>query len=294
MTREAVVLFSGGTDSTAAVTLVAPQFDRVHLLTCKHSGLHNIENSGTNVPKLVEALGDKFVHRVVEMDPLFRLVARVDYLRSVRRHGMLLLANCGLCKLAMHLSALLYCLEHEVRWVADGANVHMDVFPAQMAPVIELLKGMYGRFGVTYFNPVFELDYPDDADWTHKLGLHELAGAAVAGDGAAEDAPLTAGRLLHRMGLLPEENVKGSELDRTMQARCFQLFLFNVVVQWYYLPKIGKTAYQERTVAFYRERIALFSEMVQQYLDHPEQSPLRDRVQLRRPRPDRPQGENDE
>ena len=276
--RKVALMYSGGTDSTAAAALVAKEFDKVHLVTCKHSGIYHLKHSATNVPKLAATFGEtKFIHHFIYMDRLFKLVARERYLGSIRKHGFLMLGNCGLCKLSMHLATLLYCLEHDIHWVADGANIHMDVFPAQMAPVIAELKAMYARFGVTYFNPVFELDYPSDADWTHKLGLHELAGVDAQDD---DDDRETAGKLIHRLGLTPEENVKGTEHDRTMQARCFQLFLFNVMVHWYYLPKVGKEEYQNRTVAFYAERIAHFSDLVQAHVDDPSAGPLAGRISI--------------
>ena len=66
--KEIAVLYSGGTDSTAAVVSIAKQFNKIHLITFKHSGLFSIESSRSNVEKLREKFEKvEFVHNILEI-----------------------------------------------------------------------------------------------------------------------------------------------------------------------------------------------------------------------------------
>jgi len=260
--KKVAIMYSGGTDSTAATALLAPEFDDIHLLTFDHSGLKNVTNSGRNIPTLKEHFGaEKFRHVIIDIDDLFRAVVYADYWKSLHVYGLLNLTSCGQCKLSMHLRTLIYCLDNGIATVADGANKNMSHFPAQMIGVLELLRQMYQRFGITLVNPVFEMDQPEDLDWAHKLGLASLAGKTKDNKNRQ-----TTGRLLYEQGILPAENVKGTPVDRQMQARCFQLILLNLFALGYFIPTHGMEKYQEAIRRFYAERIELFVGKVEAYL----------------------------
>ena len=256
--KTVAVMFSGGFDSTAAAALVAGDFDRVHLVTCKHSGLSRVEDSSVNVVRLKEFFGrEKFVHRILEMDALYRKVSLDGYLGNIRKYGFLTLGNCGLCKLAMHLRTLVYCADEGIEWVADGASKHTDYFPAQMAPVIEELKAMYRRFNITYFNPVYDMDYPGSMEWTHRLGLRELVEAGEEGKNEGN----TTRRLLHGMGITPIEMTRRPGRYKKIQPLCLQGGLYNVMAQLWYIPRHGREKYREMTHRFYKEKIERFARL---------------------------------
>ena len=59
--------------------------------------------------------------------------------------------------------------------------------------------------------------------------------------------------------------MKGTELDRSMQPRCFQFILFNIWLHWYYLPFADKDRYVRESDAFFREKIARFSALLAEY-----------------------------
>lgn len=262
--KKLAVMFSGGTDSTAATSLLAPQFDDIHLLTFDHSGLKNVANSGRNIKKLNDCFGAvNFRHILIDIDDLFRAVVYADYWKSLRAYGLFNLTSCGQCKLSMHLRTLIYCLDNGITTVADGANKNMSHFPAQMVGVIELLSKMYQRFGVTFIHPVFDTDHPDDLNWIHKLGF-----ASLAGKTKDKKQRQTTGGILYELGILPAENVKGTDVDRQMQARCFQLTLLNLFALGYFIPTHGMRKYQEAVRRFYTDRIELFIGKIQAYLSH--------------------------
>ncbi len=264
--KEAAVMYSGGTDSTAAVILSAERFRRMHLLTYRHSGLASIENSAHNIPALRAAFPEtEFLHRIMDTDRLFKLVTYAGYFKNLREYGLLNLGTCGFCKLAMHLRTLVYCAENGLTEVIDGSNKNMTHFPAQMEPVLEELRGMYQRFGITFTQPVYHLDFPDGLDWLTKLGVNALVEKPAAPEAPPET--MTTGRVAYEKGVLPEENVKGTALDRRMQARCFQLTLLNAFALGWYIPRHGYEKYTDVTLKFYSEKIRRFSDEAQRYLD---------------------------
>lgn len=265
--KEIVVKYSGGTDSTAATALLAEKYDRVHLLTFRHSGIMNVENSSTNIKKLSELYGkEKFTHTIMDIENLASMVAFEDYFSNIRKHGFFVLGSCGLCKLSMHIRALIFCLDNNITEVADGANKNSSHFPAQMDVVLDEYKKMYGRFGVKFHNPVFDYEFPDEIYWQHKFGL-------VPADKPKEKG-MTTGKVLSSKGILDKDNVKGTETDRKMQALCFQLLLLNIFALKYYIPRYGMEKYREATGRFYKERIGHFSERIEEFLNKREDSRL--------------------
>lgn len=270
--KQAAVLYSGGTDSTAAVVLIAERFERIHLLTFRHSGLRKVGNSSYNLPALQKKFGaGKFVHRVFDTDRLFRALTYERYSQNVRRFGFFNLTTCGFCKLAMHVRTLLYCLDHGIDEAVDGANKNMSHFPAQMPEVLALLRGMYARAGIAYTNPVFDLDFPAEIDWFHKLGLAALARPAEAANAVTGR---TTGQVLFEAGLMPEENIKGKALDRRLQPHCLQLMLLNVFALGYYIPSHGMERYRRGVADFYREKIARCDEWIDDYRRNRAAGPL--------------------
>lgn len=262
--KRLAVLFSGGTDSTAATALVAPEYDRLHLLTYRHSGLAHVENSRTNLMTLQTRFGrDKFTHEIFDIDKLFKAATYADYLSGLRRYGFFALASCGFCKLAMHVRTIVYCLDNAVTEAADGANVNMSHFPAQMKEVLEPLRDLYAQFGIRYTNPVFEYDYPENLAWFDKLGLRALTGETAAVNPGKKGT--TTGQLLFEQGILPAANVKGTDLDRRMQARCFQLTLLNLFALGSYIPKHGMEKYRLETASFFREKLDWFRVRLEEY-----------------------------
>ncbi|MFC1889582.1 hypothetical protein ACFL4G_07480, partial [Thermodesulfobacteriota bacterium] len=168
--KKVAVKYSGGTDSTAATVMVAEAFDKVHLVTYRHSGIRHINNSTHHLSRLRELYGeDKFEHVIIDMDRLFKEVTFSRYVKNIRRYGFFNLTTCGLCKLAMHVRTILYCLDEGIDHVVDGANINSSHFPAQMKEVIDELRLLYAEFGITFTNPVYDYAFPDDIDWLHKM-----------------------------------------------------------------------------------------------------------------------------
>jgi hypothetical protein len=265
--RHVAVLYSGGTDSTLVACQAAEAFERVHLLTYRRLGMFNLEHSERNVAALKERYGAERIVRPPRycVDKLFRHVSYERFLPDLLRFRGQLLTTCGLCKLAMHLRTLAYCVDNGVGTVWDGANKHMTIFPMQMAPVLERLRGVYASAGIRYENPVFDYDDDQGIDFGSFLwGLSPERGQVAE----ASDARTT-GRELYQRGLLPEPDVKGTAYDKKIQGRCYQFALFNLYARWFALERYDMDEYRRRSERYYGVRHDRCQAVVDEFLDDP-------------------------
>ncbi len=276
MKKETILLYSGGTDSTLAASIAAGQFDKIHLITYKRFGLFSVTNPLINVKKLKVKFGeDKFTHAIIPVDKLFKKVSYENFLINLIKYRFFLLSTCGLCKLAMHIRTLIYCLDNNISYVCDGANQGMYLFPDQMEKVIDETKKMYAFFGINYFNPVFEFEGPQDIDFADRLHFEKVSFLKEEKDASYyEKKKRTTGYRLYELGLMPSENVKGTKIDRQMQPRCFQFILFNIWLHWYYLSSHNYQEYKEATLEFFKAKIKTFTEFISEYIEKRGESKL--------------------
>lgn len=265
MSNEAVLLYSGGTDSTLAACLLLEKFERVHLLTFTRKGIFNPQNSKFNVKKLSDRYGDRVIHKIIDISRIFSLISYDDYVKSIIKYGFLNLSTCGLCKLAMHIRAALYCVDNKIFNIADGANNGMYLFPDQQEGYIKLLKKYYSDINIVYENPVYDYISPPDIDFVDRFRLDDIPGLKNKDLDIAEIKKKTTGYRLYQMGIMPLDNVKGSEIDRKMQPRCFQFVLFNIWLFWYYLPFNGIDKYKKDVVDFYDYKFKNSFDMIKEY-----------------------------
>ncbi|MBU4334701.1 MAG: hypothetical protein KKD07_09700 [Candidatus Omnitrophica bacterium] len=247
---------------------MSKEYDRVHLLTFKRFGLFCMDNIKYNIPRLKDSCGkDKFLHKVIDINKLFEEVSYNRYLHYLKKYNFMVLSTCGLCKLSMHVRALIYCVENNVKYVCDGSNKYSGngYFPAQMPSVINELKKMYSLFDIEYLTPVLEFNEPPDIGWFDRLGIKE--NSLIPSEQNNGPAGETTGSLLHKMNFFPENNVKGTKLDHKMQARCFQLILFNIFLYGYYLPLHGEKPYLRTTHLFFKDKIDDAIDLINSYFN---------------------------
>ena len=269
--KRAVVLYSGGTDSTLVAALAAESHDTVRLLTLRRLGIFHIDHSVVNVRKLREKYGhDRFAHHIIGIDRLFRKVSYSRYLPMLLRHGFFVLSTCGLCKLSMHIRAVIYCLENDIANVYDGANQGMITFPAQMKDVIVEIRKMYARFGIRYESPVFDFDDPPRMEFGDRLV--ERMYPEFAPD-RREEINTTENKL-YELGLAESPRLKGTRQDHMTQPRCFQFVLSNILIDSLYLSRHSYDEYVDRTVSFFGEKIDYMSGLIDEYLVKGEGSEL--------------------
>ncbi len=275
--RRVVTLYSGGTDSTLTAALMAKEFEKIYLVTYDRFGFFSTSNTELNVKKLKDKFKKvEFSHQIIEIDKLSKYVFYEHYFRNLIKYRFFLLSTCGLCKLAMHIRTIVFCLENKISNVCDGANKGMRLFPAQMKRVIEETKKMYAQFGINYMNPVFDFEGPQGLEFTDRLCLERVLPSQEeeGKDSDPDGKKLTAGCKLFELGLMPSENVKGTKLDRKMQPRCFQFILFNIFILWYYMHKRTYEQYEQATFKFYKQKIDFFTKLLEEYVNKGKKSKI--------------------
>jgi hypothetical protein len=158
--RAVALMFSGGMDSTLVACELLEAHQDVHLVTFRTVYNRVVSNSVTQASRLRERYGASRVHHHIQdiRDTHGSLVPDLgtDYVRysDASAPGIVCLG----CKLAMHARTALFCLEHRVPFAADGALRIQADHPECLPEVVNRLRRMYARYGVTYMNPAYEAD----------------------------------------------------------------------------------------------------------------------------------------
>lgn len=246
------VHFSGGTDSTLTAALMAEHHQKIHLVTFDRYGFHETHNSKKNASALQERFGkDRYIHTIIRIDDLFKKISYENYLKNFKKHGFYLLSTCGLCKLAMHTKMVEYCLEQNIKYVCDGANQGMSLYPDQMESVIAETRTLYSHFGLHYSNPVYNMAPPEDKPYVSE----QLTCILNSSEGSKIKNEETPGKRLYDLGLAPAPNVKGSPYDKKRQPRCFQLIIFHIFALMYVDAKANPEKYKQETLSFFSDKI---------------------------------------
>lgn len=166
----AALMFSGGCDSTLAACRLAQRFDEVHLITYTRFGFLETGLPSVHLERVRQRFPDtKIHHALIPYGEMYAEVERHQRFRNLFKYGTLTAAPCGHCKLSMHWRTLLYCMEHGLRYSADGAVYGNEQFAEQNANI--LMPGLvdfYGEHGISLLHPVFERGLDTE------LGLYEL------------------------------------------------------------------------------------------------------------------------
>ena len=207
--EEVSILFSGGSDSTLAAAYCCQQFKKVHLLTFHHSGMSYSEKSKVNVKRLQEKFGeDRITHKLIEIEETFQKLYYRNYLRNLKNYGTFLAAaTCNICQLAMHTQTIIYNLKNNIHFTCDGykeEKKHVYVIMSKQGK--KLLKEFYGKYGMNYDNPIYDILR---TDWE-----------------------------LYDLGITPKRNVKFpyEKLEYTAQHSCFHGILTNAYILGYFYP----------------------------------------------------------
>ncbi|MBN2209226.1 MAG: 7-cyano-7-deazaguanine synthase [Candidatus Coatesbacteria bacterium] len=150
-----VLLFSGGLDSTLAATVLSENFERVHLLSVSRGYGHTkIGRTARRFEELRSRFGaDKFAHTIISARQLFRLVVLRTLVRDMLKYKGLFVICVG-CKLVMHAVGAIYCLEHGIHNIADGASGATEWMSDQAPVTLEGYRQLHEALGIRYSNPV--------------------------------------------------------------------------------------------------------------------------------------------
>jgi hypothetical protein len=154
----AAVMFSGGRDSSLAAVTYCLQGCETQLLRFA-TGL----GIPSPLPEIREAeLRARFGARLLPTPPpipahgLVRRIAIAEIeadFRCFDGKNLVLLGE----KLAIHASALIFCLEHSIKLLADGTSGYQSDMPEQRDTAIEFFRELSSEFEIQYETPIREM-----------------------------------------------------------------------------------------------------------------------------------------
>ncbi len=156
--RSVCIQFSGGSDSSLTAYRMALEFERVHLLTFKHSGQINIENSKQSYEILNQKFPGKLTHNIIEVDKMFHNIYNHNYFRNLLKYRTLQVQFvCFACQACFHINTIIYCLRNNISEVRDGANTeYEEASPMQIKTVKEEIKNLYKNYGINHDSPIYD------------------------------------------------------------------------------------------------------------------------------------------
>lgn len=154
--KEISLMFSGGVDSTMAAITLSAQYSKVHLLTyCNGHGHYNLKNSKNRAKELISKFGNKFIHRLISIEDLFKKMA-IDTLLEDYKEFKSGFIWCLGCKMTMHTRSIIYNLENKIKFMSDGSSQDTSEMVEQMLISVSLIMMFYERYNIDFFVPVYK------------------------------------------------------------------------------------------------------------------------------------------
>lgn len=219
----AVILFSGGSDSTLAASLFAERFDQVTLLTFdRMSFIGARDHTRVNFENLKKIYGGKkFTHEILPVEKYHRRICYENYFKLALKYKLAVVA-LTFSKLAMHWRAAEYCLQNKISNVGDGMVPYMHMYTDQNEEIaLKRLREFYNSVGISYENPVYQR-------WQN------------------------AEQQLYDRGIINQPKIRGTKDDR--QVYYAEQVLFALFLK-YYLKTHGEKKYEDVVGQIYQERI---------------------------------------
>jgi len=165
------LMFSGGIDSTTAALALARTHSKVHLLTYKNGYSHrHQERTRDRVRELQRRAGDRFVHTLTSTKDLFDRFLVDDVAREFRKYRSGFIWCLG-CKMAMHTRSVLYNLEHDIPYMADGSSSSTGEMVEQTLLALYLFREFYGEYGIEFQTPVYTIPREEEIKYLRRKGF---------------------------------------------------------------------------------------------------------------------------
>lgn len=150
-----LILFSGGTDSTAAAVYYLQKGHNTHLVTFDNGAEKNLDKSEKRANLIKQQFGEHCSWQLLSCTLLFHEVAIKNLEQDVKEYGNLIC--CG-CKLSMLAEAIIYCRKNGITIIADGFKKDQDYYPEQTPEYISTADSFAKEFNISYTHPVYEAD----------------------------------------------------------------------------------------------------------------------------------------
>lgn len=158
--NKCAVLYSGGIDSTLTTVKLMDKFDILHLLTYKHPCLMRMKKYGKPLQALRLKYGDRIIHKLINLKQTWKSIVTENIKEDFSLFGTHIVSlSCIGCKIAMHINAIEYCINNNIKYVADGSSPIQSRAPDQNPISSEKLKGLYKKYDRVYKQPLQDIDF---------------------------------------------------------------------------------------------------------------------------------------
>jgi len=156
--NEALLMYSGGLDSSASAIIMLEQFERLHLITYSYGyGQLFLNWAKKGASGLIEVYGpQRFVHVITSVKDIFQRIFVRSAVRDYKSYRSRFIW-CLACKLSMHAGNIIYCLEHDIQAASDGSSSETEYYVEQMPQSVVAIRGFYKHYGVDFVTPVYDI-----------------------------------------------------------------------------------------------------------------------------------------
>lgn len=156
--NEALLMYSGGLDSSASAIIMLEHFERLHLITYSYGyGQLFLKWARRGSNGLIDVFGPhRFIHVITSVKDIFQRILVRSAVRDYREYKSRFIW-CLACKLSMHTANIIYCLEHGLKTASDGSSGETAYYVEQMPQSIKAIRQFYSEFGVDFVTPVYNM-----------------------------------------------------------------------------------------------------------------------------------------
>lgn len=182
--KRAVVLFSGGRDSSLAACLLARDGFILDLLTTFNGASISSDVLEYRLRELRATFPENIATAVtLPTYGLFRRLALASIEEDFAKYKKNLIPLGD--ALATHAEAVVYCQRHKISVIASGYTSYERMFPEQMPEAIKLVRDFLAEYSVQYLTPVESYAHADQVKYdllNFGLSTKSLEGLSLFAD----------------------------------------------------------------------------------------------------------------
>jgi hypothetical protein len=155
--NKAILLFSGGIDSSYTAVKSAGKYDKLILITYRTPGMINLHLARKTARNLKKSLKGNIEHRTIDIRD-FILEIRGGFFKCLKAccKYHFLYTWCLGCKLGMHLYTINLCREEGIKTVMDGSSIHDAHALEQKKECEDFFNNLYAEHGIDFFSPFYD------------------------------------------------------------------------------------------------------------------------------------------
>ena len=195
-------MLSGGTDSTYAAIQALKLSKKITLVTFTRTGLRRKENVIEVSEKFIELFKDHDIsHTFIDFQDIYQRMTPHEEKKFVQQNVLdqkigpmwedpfglkegpeayysklrtMFMANeCLQCKIAMHLSALEFCVKNGIDGICDGSNTEQLDDGSQLDDVKEINSNIFHRYGISFISPAYHVSREERNRTLYESGITE-------------------------------------------------------------------------------------------------------------------------